>query len=191
VYARAGRFGEAIFRFEQVVRRAPFDDDARQNLRAVRLRLAHRDAGRSGRAVVETALPFGTWLAELLPLDWATVLALVSELAAIAAVLAARRRRSGEVSRVGAAAAAVLTAAAAVFFSSVVVARQWDRPAAIVLHDGLHLLRGATADAIPEGPVREGERVEVVAREAAFVRVRVLGGAQGWLASRDVGELSR
>src|SRR5207247_401406 len=70
VYARSGRYGEAIWRLEQGTRRSPLAVAAARNLRATRLRLARRDAARSGHAVVET-YP-GVWIVigELLPLDW-------------------------------------------------------------------------------------------------------------------------
>src|SRR5262249_24508704 len=126
VYARAGRFGEAIFRLEQVARRSPFAFDARQNLRAARRLLAHRDAARTGRAVVETSTPFGIWLAELLPLDWAVACTLLAELGACACLwLFRRRRRAGETTQIASAAGAVLLAGAALLFGSIVVARQF------------------------------------------------------------------
>jgi hypothetical protein len=189
VYAHAGRYGEAIWRLEQVTRRSPFALDAQQNLRAARLALAHRDAARTGRAVVETALPFRTWLGELLPLDWAVALALACELGALGCFVLWRRRRAGEIARVGGAVGAVLLLTGALFAGAIVVARQATPAAAIVLRDGLQLLRAPTADAIAEAPVREGERVEVLGREGTFVRVRAPGGATGWLAIRDLGEL--
>lgn len=189
-YANAGRYGEAIWRLEQVVRRDPLAFDAQANLRAARLRLAHRDAGRTGRAVVETALPFWTWVAELMPLDWAVPLALALELGALACLLLWRRRRAGEYARVAGAVGAILLGASALCAGSVVAARVALSPAGIVLHDGLRLLRTPEADAIPDAPVREGERVEVLGRQGAFVRVRAASGVAGWLAVRDVGRLA-
>ena len=46
VYARQERYGEAIWCFERVLRRAPLMWSARDNLRSTRMRLARRDAGR-------------------------------------------------------------------------------------------------------------------------------------------------
>ena len=189
VYARAGRYGEAIWRLEQVNRRTPFASDAQQNLRASRLRLAHRDAGRSGRAVVETATPWAVTLAELLPLDWAVMLTLACELIALATLTARRRRSTGEVTRVSAAAAGIVVTGAALFFGAIVVARQFDPQAAIVLHDGLRLMREPAADSIAEASVREGERVEVLRHDGVFERVRTPSGEQGWLSARDLGAL--
>ncbi len=188
-YAQAGRYGEAIWRLEQVNRRSVFAGDAQHNLRAARLRLAHRDAGRTGRAVVETAVPWSVAFAELLPLDWSVALTLGCEIAALAFLLSWRRRRAGEIARVGSAAGVILLSGAAVFFGAIVIARHLDPRAGIVLHDGLRLLREPTADAIGENPVREGERVDIVSRNGAFVRVRGNEGHQGWLPSRDVGSL--
>lgn len=189
VYARAGRYGEAIWRLEQVNRRRPFAGDAQQNLRASRLRLAHRDAGRTGRAVVETANSWSIALAELLPRDWAVMLTVLCELLALGGWLQWRRRSAGEVARVTGAAGAIVLVGASLFFGSIVIARQFDPSSAIALRDGLHLLREPSADAIAEGPVREGERLEVLGHDSVFVRVRVPGGPVGWLALRDLGRL--
>ncbi len=188
-YAHAGRFGEAIWRLEQVNLRRPFAGDAQQNLRASRLRLAHRDAGRTGRAVVETANAWSVALAELLPRDWAVGLTVLCELLAVGGWLQWRRRKAGEVARVTGAAGAIVLVGASLFFGSIVVARHFDPPAGIVLRDGLRLLHQPAADAIAEGSVREGERLEVLGRDGVFVRVRAPGGAPGWLASRDLGML--
>jgi hypothetical protein len=189
VYVQAGRFGEAIWRFEQVNRRTVFSSAAQHNLRAARLRLAHRDAGRSGRAVVETATPWSIALGELLPLDWAVGFTVLCELIAILCLVLWRRRQSGEIARVATAVGGVVVTGAAMFFASIVVARHTAPPAAIVLHDALRLRREPAADAIAETPVREGERVEVLGRNGVFVRVRAVEGGQGWLAARDVGLL--
>jgi hypothetical protein len=189
VYVHAGRFGEAIWRFEQVNRRSVFSGNAQHNLRAARLRLAHRDAGRSGRAVVETATPWSIALGEVLPLDWAVAFAVVCELVALLCLALWRRRHAGEIARVASAVGGVVAVGAAVFFASIVVARHTAPPAAIVLHDALRLRREPAADAIAEAPVREGERVEVIGRNGVFVRVRAIDGGQGWLAARDLGLL--
>jgi hypothetical protein len=190
-YAHAGRYGEAIWRLEQVVRRSAFATDAQQNLRAARLLLAHRDAARSGRAVVETAMPFGTSLAELLPLDWAIGLTLALEVAALACLVSWRRRRgASETSNVARIAGTALFAGAALVAGSIVFAAAAAPDGAIVLHDGLHLLRDPAADAIGDASAREGERVEVLAHRGTFTRVHTYSGASGWLATRDLGSLA-
>lgn len=189
IYAHAGRYGEAIWRLKQVLRRSPFAFDAQHNLRATRVRLAHRDAARSGRAVVETAVPFGTWLAELLPLDWAVSFALACQLGMLMGWLWFRRRRMGEIGRVAGVTAMVLLAAGWLVSASVTVARQVTPSAVIVLRDGVRLLRAPAADAIADVPVREGEQLELLDRQGVFARVRVPGGATGWLATRDLGAL--
>lgn len=190
VYAHAGRYGEAIWRLEQVDRRSPFAFDARQNLRASRLLLAHRDAARSGRAVVETATPLGSWLGELLPLDWAVLLTLAGEIGAgVCLLFFFRRRGASESVRVSSVAGAVLFAGLSLFAGAIVVARNQMPPAAIVLHDGLKLLGSPAADAMAGAQVREGERLEWLGQNGAFARVRTPSGAVGWLATRDLGGL--
>jgi len=187
-YSNAGRYGEAIWRLEQVVRRQVFDGDAQHNLRATRLRLAHRDAERSGRAVAETSLPLKTALAEVLPMDSAVALAVVAQLAVIASLWVARKRK-GEAARIGGVAAAALAGALAAFALSVLVARTSVEPASIVLRDGVRLLNAPAEDAIASENVREGERVVSVERQGTFARVRTVEGKIGWVRARDVGSL--
>ncbi len=187
-YANAGRFGEAIHRFEQVVRRQVFDGDAQHNLRATRLRLAHRDAERTGRAVAETSLPLKTALGEVLPLDAAVLAAVLAQLAVLASLWIARRR-SSEASRIGGISAAALFGLCGLFALSVLWARSGAEPAAIVLRDGVRLLDAPAEDAIGGENVREGERVFSTERTGTFARVRTVSGKQGWVRARDVGAL--
>ena len=90
----------------------------------------------------------------------------------------------------GGAAGALVFTLVALFGVTVVLARRATPPAAIVLRDGLHLLRTPNQDAIPDAAVREGERVDVLGREGAFTRVRTPVGASGWLATSAVGALA-
>jgi hypothetical protein len=188
VYARAERYGEAVWCFERVILRAPGALAARRNLRATRVRLARRDAARSGRAVVETQPPLAVQFGELLPYGVTVPLVVFAELALVGAWVA-RRRAKSELQRVGATAALALTLLVGAFGVAVVVARTQRSPAAIVLRGGLRLLQSPRLDGIPEGAVREGERVEVLQRDGAFTRVRAPGGAAGWLATAELGGL--
>ncbi len=188
VYARAERYGEAVWCFERVLLRAPGDLAARRNLRATRVRLARRDAARTGRAVVETQPPLSVQHGELLPYGVSVPLVVLAELLAFGAWVA-RRRAKSELQRVGATAALALALLVGAFGLSVVVARTQRPRAAVVLRGGLRLLQAPRVDGIPEGPVREGERVELLARDGAFTRVKGAGGGQGWLATADLGAL--
>jgi len=188
VYANGERYGEAIWCFERVVRRSPAELDAQKNLRAARVRLARRDAARTGRAVVETSPPWRVQLGELLPLGVSVPWVVLAELVVIGAWFV-RRRTSHELGRVGATVVMILAALGGLFGLSVVIARRASPPAAIVLRQGMRLLQTARVDGIPDEGVREGERVELTRREGEFVRVRTLAGKAGWLRARDVGEL--
>jgi Pyruvate/2-oxoacid:ferredoxin oxidoreductase gamma subunit len=173
----------------RVLRREPWSLRAQKNLRATRIRLARRDAGRTGTAVVETQPPTRTVIGELLPLDLAVPLAVLAQLAALA-LWFARRRSKGELARVGLAAATALTLTVALGVIAVIAARRSIPPGAVVLRDGLRMKRAPRVDAIPEGALREGERVDVLTRDGEFVRVRTIAGRAGWLAGRDLGALT-
>jgi len=188
VYARGERYGEAIWCFERVLLRAPGDLAARRNLRATRVRLARKDAARTGRAVVETQPPLSVQLGELLPYGASVPLVVVAELLMMGAWLA-RRRATSELQRVGATAALALALLVGAFGVAVVTTRSQRPRAAIVLRGGLHLRQAPRSDGIPDAAVREGERVEVTSRAGAFTRVRAPSGAAGWLTTRDLGAL--
>jgi tetratricopeptide (TPR) repeat protein len=188
LYARTERYGEAIWCFERVLLRAPGNLAARRNLRATRIRLARRDAARSGHAVVETQPSLWVQHGELLPYSVSVPGVLLTELLAVGAWVA-RRRATSELQRVAATAALALALLLGTFGLSVIAARTRRPDTAVVLHGGLRLLQAPRPDAIPEGAVREGERVEVLTRDGAFVRVRAPGGSMGWLASNDLGRL--
>lgn len=187
-YAQAGRYGEAIACFERVVRRTPFALSADRNLQATRLRLARRDAARTGHAVMDTPPPLWVQLGEVLPLDYAVPWVFLCELCLLGAFLW-RRRADTELARVGATAALALSLVAGGTGVAVVIARRAAPPAAIVLRDGLSLLQGARVDAVPEAPLREGERVSLQARDGAFVRVVTRAGRAGWVRAADLAEL--
>jgi hypothetical protein len=187
-YANAGRYGEAIWCFEWVIRREWLRSDAQHNLRASRLRLAHRDAERTGRAVAEQSLPWRETLGELVPADAAVAAALVSQLLLFAAVWVFRKRRT-EALRIAAVCVIVVASSATVLSWSILAARSQSSAAAIVKRDGVRLLAEPSEDAIAGEAVREGERVSLVEKTATFVRARTLSGLQGWLRMRDIGEL--
>ena len=189
LYARSERYGEAAWCFERVLRREPWSLRAQENLRATRLRLARRDAGRTGTAVVDTQVPLATSVGELMPFDLAVPLVVLAQLVAVALGVF-RRRAHGELARVGSAAAMALALVLAAGGVTAIAARRGIPPTGVVLRDGLRLKQRPRPDAIPEGALREGERVDVIGREGEFVRVRTSSARAGWLASRDVGALT-
>ncbi len=188
VYARQERYGEAIWCFERVLRRSPLAWETRSNLRSTRLRLARRDAGRSGQAVVEQAVPLRVQVGELVPLGWSVVLGVIGQLGVVLAVWR-RRRVTSELEGVGMTVALVLSLVLTAGSLGLVAARRALPSEAVVLHGGLRLRQTARVDGIPDTVVREGERVERVSRDGVFTRVKTLGGATGWLESGELGGL--
>lgn len=188
VYARQERYGEAIWCYERVLRRAPLMWSARENLRATRTRLARRDAGRSGQAVVEQAVPLRVQIGELVPPGWGVLLGIIGEIGVVFAVWR-RRRATSELEGVGLTVALVLSLALTAGALGAVAARRALPAEAVVLHDGLRLRQAPRVDGIPDAAVREGERVELVSRDGIFTRVRTLTGATGWIESGELGAL--
>ena len=188
VYARQERYGEAIWCFERVLRRAPLMWAARDNLRSTRMRLARRDAGRSGQAVVEQAVPLRVQIGELVPLGWSVWLGVLGQLGVVLAVWR-RRRATSELERVGLTVALVLSLTLTTGALGLVAARRALPSEAVVLHGGVRLKQTARVDGIPDASVREGERVVRVSRDGVFTRVRTLTGAIGWVETSELGGL--
>ena len=188
VYARQERYGESIWCFERVLRRAPLMWSARENLRSTRMRLARRDAGRSGQAVVEQGVPLRVQIGELVPLGWSVLLGVLGQVGVVLAVWR-RRKATSELEGVGLTVALVLSLTLALGSLGLVAARRALPPEAVVLHGGLRLKQTARVDGIPDAVVREGERVERVSRDGVFTRVRTLTGATGWMESSELGGL--
>jgi hypothetical protein len=188
VYARSERFGEAIWCFERVTLRSPGHLAGRKNLRATRVRLARRDAGRTGRAVVETLPSLSVQVGELLPYGYAVPLTVLAQIAVMGAWMVRRKTRT-EITRVGATIATVFALCVFAFGAVVVTARRARPPSAIVLRGGLHTLQTPRIDGIPEAVVREGERITLTRREGEYARIQTLSGTTGWLALRDLGML--
>lgn len=191
VLARAGRFGEAIHRLEQAQRRAPFDESIGQNLRTARLALAHRDAARTGRAVVETAQDARTWLAELAPRNVLLIAGLLGQLLLAGAWLAARRARRAETAAIGPGLLVLASAMLLVPAVAGLVAQTATPESAVVLHGGTRLGRTPASDTILDEPIREGERVTVAAREGTFAQIRLADGRSGWVPASELGALDR
>ncbi len=187
-YANAERYGEAIWCFELVSRREWLRSDAQHNLRAARLRLAHRDAERTGRAVAEQSLPWRETLGETMPADTAVALALMAQLVLFLGIWVFRKRRT-EALRIAAVCVMVLAGFSTVFVWSVLAAQTQATPSGIVKRDGVRLLAQPSEDAIAGEVVREGERFAVIDRTGTFVRIQSLTGTQGWIRLRDVGAL--
>lgn len=187
-YANAERYGEAIWCFELVGRREWLRSDAQHNLRAARLRLAHRDAERTGRAVAEQSLPWRETLGETMPIDSAFRLAIFGQLVLFASIWVFRKRRT-EALRIASVCVLVLASATTGFAWSVLGARASSAASGVVKRDGVKLLAQPAEDAIAGEAVREGERLTLLDRTGTFVRVRSLSGTQGWISLRSIGEL--
>jgi hypothetical protein len=188
LYTRAERYGEAVWCFERVLLRAPWHFAAQRNLRATRVRLARRDAARSGRAVIETRPSLGVQCGELAPYGVSTAIVVFAQLAAVG-LLVARRRNTSELARVATAAGLALTVLMGVAGVGLIAARGARPQASVILRAGVQLRQAPRVDGIPEGGVREGERVEALARDGQFARVRTAIGAMGWVLTRDLGAL--
>ncbi len=186
--ARNGELGRAILYFERAERLSPGDTDAAQALATARAALGKRRAEAQGEATVETRPPVAEALVR--PYRESTLAGLVLGLDLLFfALLFGRRFLLSETLRnsfaISAAVAALSLIAAAGALAQKSGAFDEGR-AAVVLRDGAEVREGPDPRARSRAQAHEGQSARVLRRDGSFLRVRIGGGAQGWMQDRDV-----
>jgi hypothetical protein len=191
--ARLGALGRAVWYFQRAQELSPDDPELSTALATARAALGKRRAEAQGEATIETRPPLRQALVQPYRENTLAVLVLVLE-ALFFGLLMARSVLRSETLRAGAAMLAALSflglGAAA---SGLAVKRGLfdDGQPAVVLRDGAELREGPDSHARSRGLAHEGQSARVLRRDAAFVRVRLAGGAEGWLRGSDLGLLAQ
>ncbi|MDH5673340.1 MAG: hypothetical protein OEZ06_14395 [Myxococcales bacterium] len=186
--AHRGRLGHAILYFERSLWLEPGDGAAERGLEAARRILARRWAEAEGEATVRTRPPLSAALLRPLSADLLAWLLLVCN-ALFFGCLLVRSRLEAEAVRLGLTIAAPILALLTLL-SGLGLLAKLDRfeagQAAIVVAADAQLLEGPHGRAKGRGRAREGQPARTLSREGDFVRVRMAGGAAGWLPVADV-----
>jgi tetratricopeptide (TPR) repeat protein len=191
--ARLGALGRAILYFERADRLAPDDPETLSALGTARAALGKRRAEAQGEATIETRPPLRQALVQPYRENTLATWVLVLDLLFFGLLLA-RGVLRGDTLR---AAAAMLAATCLLGLGTASAALAVKRgafdegQAAVVLRDGAELREGPDPRARARSRAHEGQSARVLRRDGRFARVRVAGGAEGWLQGSDVAVIAQ
>jgi tetratricopeptide (TPR) repeat protein len=175
---RLGQRGRAVAAWERALRLEPGDDDARENLAAAR-----RDD--PDRALLGEP----TLLARLVARvgDRTAVALFVLPWWLLWGALALRRDR-GRAARRALTALAIAAALAATAGATLLAGRARDRrfPVAVLVVPTAPVRAGPSAAHAATFELHEGTRIRVVGAQGDFLRARLDGGLEGWIARADL-----
>jgi tetratricopeptide (TPR) repeat protein len=177
---RLGRRGAAIASYTRALRLDPGDADARANLELARAGIVDV-LEREARPLILRALDRapGTLALGLFAVGW---LGLWTGLAVRR--LAAPRARASGVAGAAAFAAALLAAGGGALLAGKAAAR--STPVAVVITQAAPVREGPEPALRPSFDLHEGTEVRILEVRGDTVRVRLGGGAEGWMAARDL-----
>lgn len=191
--AEAGRYGPAIWAFEQALLIRPGDDDVAHNLAQVRSAIvtAALEGGSDRRVILPGDDDFETGLFTALSPTTATW-AFAGCWVALFGLLALARRTPDAGRRTALTFAAVVVALAALAAGGLLVGRLLvvqNTEYAIVLADDATVLSGPLPRAARVARVRPGVRVRVLGADAEMRRIALPDGSDGWLPADALGVL--
>jgi tetratricopeptide (TPR) repeat protein len=190
-HARNGELGRAVLYLERAIRINPRDEAAEAALSTCRSALGHNRAEKEGEATVQTRPPLSKALVRPFSENQLAWMVAVFDLAFFGVLVALRivRRESRRIA-LGVAAPLLglllLAAGAGLAVKSEVLE---NGRAAIVLLERAELREGPDPRAQVRATAREGQPARILAREGAYLRVRLGGGAEGWMKQKAVEEI--
>jgi hypothetical protein len=186
-FAQSGDYPRAILNYERSLVLRPNDEKAATNLRAAEKALEEGRAEAEGEATIERRASIGEAVYASFTEDTLALLLLFANLfffGCLSWTWVARRRSGALVAASTGAAILLLFAAAGI---GVKAGTLRDGPRAVVLGDRVPLREGPDPEARIRGEARGGDRVEVVGADDDFVKLRAVGGEEGWASVDDVG----
>lgn len=192
-HARQDELGEAILNLERAARLRPGDDETTAALETARATLGKRLAQARGEAMVEAKPPMSDALVRSVHEDTLAISLLVFDVVFFGLLLAYARLRTDAqrtAAAVGAATCGVLLLVSGI---GLFLKRggQTEGVAAVVLREGAELREGPDRHARLRASAHEGVSARVLGSDGSFVRVKIPGGAEGWMAERDVGVIAQ
>ena len=190
-YGSLGQYGQAIRYFERTLLLDPSDEEARRSLNEARSALGERQASLRGEAIVAERPPLSRAIfAKIHPdtLAWLLLGAIWS--AAATALVLLRTQREAVRLGLGIFMTAMTLLSLIAGFG---LAAKNDFGAsgslAIILAEGAALRNGPAPAASLVEELPEGTHVRTLAHSAGYVRVRTSAGREGFVQTRDVGDI--
>ncbi len=188
-HARQEQLGSAILNLERAARLRPGDDATNAALETARGTLGKRLAQARGEAMVQAKPPLSEALVRSVHEDTLAMCVLVFDILFFGLLLLYPRMRTDAQRTSIAVAASTCGVLLLVTGVGLFLKRdgQTDGRPAVVLREGAELREGPDRHARLRASAHEGATARVLGSDGSFVRVKIPGGAEGWMADRDVG----
>lgn len=187
--AKSGDYPRAIFNYERTLNLRPGDSKASENLRSAEKALEETRAEAEGEASIQRSSSISDALYHRFTEDGLAYVLLVANFSFFAALAWAWARRS----RGRGLYTLLVSSAVVLLFSALGLAVKAgllrDGPRAVVLEDRIVLREGPDPRAHVRGEARGGDRGEIADRDGGFVKLRVIGGLEGWTPVTAVGSI--
>lgn len=187
-HARKGALGKAVLFFERALDLRPGDEGAEAGLATARALLASREADQKGEAELRTRPPLADALVRPFSHDGLAIALLVLDaglFGLLAWLLLARGTRLRVTLGIAAALCGLGLGLSGAGLAIKLELFREGRPA-IVVSDHAALREGPDQGAKLRGHAREGERARMLSRDLGHLRVRLEGGAEGWMNAKDL-----
>ena len=186
--ARQDELGTAILNLERAARLRPGDSETNAALETARGALGKRIAQAKGEATIQAKPPISEALVRSVHEDTLAILLLIFDVAFFGLLLVYPRLRSDAKRTTAAVAATACGALLAISGTGLFLKRggQTEGKPAVVLREA-ELREGPDRHARQRAAAHEGVTARVLANDGSFVRVKIPGGPEGWMAARDVG----
>ena len=188
--AESGDYPRAILYFEKALTIRPNDTEAVDNLQAAEKELEDQRVEREGEAMIHRSRAIGDAAYRRISENTLAYTLLASNFLFFVALawFWASERRSRALYALLIGAGAILALSALGLAVKAGVFR--DGPRAVVLDDRLELREGPDPRARVRGQARGGDRGEIVGTaDDDFVKLRVVGGSEGWAPIASVGQI--
>ncbi len=187
--AQSGDYPRAILNYELVLALRPSDSKASTNLRNAEKALEETRAEAEGEASIQRSSSISDALYQRFTengLAYALLIANLLFFAALAWAWARRSRGRGLYTLLVSSGVVLLFCALGL---AVKAGMLRDGPRAVVLEDRVALREGPDPRARVRGEARGGDRCELVDQDRDFVKLRVIGGPEGWASSTAIGRI--
>jgi len=186
-YAQSGDYPRAIVNYERALVLRPNESKASENLRDAEKALEEQRAELEGEATIQRSSSISDAAYGSVAEDALAYVLLIANLmffVALAWISMGRRRHRWLYPLLLASGAFLLIAALGLATKAGLLR---DGPRVVTLDDRLVLREGPDPRAQLRGEARGGDRGELVDRDRDFVKLRMVGGLEGWTAASGVG----